>query len=210
MLAQYELMNCRPRAAQARINSIADPIRRKLFQAVLLSLVSVERKIISFSSSEKAEHARDGIRTLPFDPEEIWQDEWKEIHITSSCTAMPLIPDLKVRAEAREEARELFSQLPKNLLRSDINILALAMDVGLIIDDPENAIDELRAFHENPYYRRLLRQIQSRAEERWRGHLKATSLSKNEMTLSELKLRNAVEEVHPIEMPMLFDIGGVQ
>ena len=226
LLAQYFLLTCQPQRAHILIERIESEERRNLFEAVLYALVSVERpndenkttitttqastvtppvttKKYKWSNSgrsfSKNGRREPGSQKLPFNPQEVWADEWAALSVETACQQMPIVKDTALRTEIQKKALIRFKSLPATAFHRDINVVALAMDSGMNFPNKAELQEKLIAFKEHPYYKKLL------IAETQVAPLKVEEQNSNTATisLSSLEIEDFVYRPEKIEVPIL-------
>lgn len=201
VLSQYYLLTCQPQKAFAHLQQIPGE-RRTLYEAILYSLVSVER-VSDAQAKAKAKPpprpAVDGNVEVVWKTEEIWADEWASIKAVPRCTRMPIVRNIKLRAQLRTLALEKFKALPEEWVTTDLPVLALALDVGYQPTDPELLLAVFSEHKDRPYYRI----IESLRNERNPASFGVANQTKAEISLTELTFNDKQVGAYEIEIPIL-------
>lgn len=211
LIAQYELQSCRPRSAWAAAEKIADPDKKKLFQAVILALSSVKRPLPPVAETERKKAAPStklATRTEPLHPTEIWRDEWKGIQLSANgCAEFPVLENPDLAEKNRVRAAELFSSLPEKHFLGDFAVVALALDVGAALPSS----DKILLAHANragdAYHLRLLAKVQDTLSltqaSADRREVSAQKTGDSQFTLSPLTLRATTASPQRVPIPMI-------
>lgn len=194
---QYYLLTCRPKSAYKSIQKISDSKNRALFQAALYALISVERPPVPKDKGDVADISNDAIH-LPLQ-NEVWADEWEDIHPNFSCSNMPLVENLEQRRHFRELALQTFQSVPEELMLRDSNLIALALDVGYEFKKTDLAEKILAQASSNTYLGRL----QHFDKVITANSIKVQKQNKDGIFLSELNLEHLDTKPQSIKIPIL-------
>lgn len=208
LLAQYHLLVCQPRTAERYINALENQSQRDLYLAVLYGLVAIERPETQKTEVPQNAQSAKRIKTspplrFPLDKNEIWRDEWADIGITSlPCHNFPIAVTAKERRQYQELAKNLFLKMPSRFFLADLNLVALALDVGVIPNDIFAILKKFKSKADNAYYRRLLAMAQE-PNRQTQDAIAVSAIGKSAITMTGFNVREQLNVTHAIEIPVV-------
>ncbi|MGE4233677.1 MAG: hypothetical protein AB7F43_10140 [Bacteriovoracia bacterium] len=207
VLSQYYLMTCQPRRALETITKISPDKKREPYLAILYALVSAKRP----SANQKDLQVKEKHKKNPsilYDlngpaNQEIWKDEWAELTRKKTCQEMPTPESNEDREYFRKLSKALFERLKPEFFEKDFGLVALAMDVGADLPDPNRLLQLYKDHSENPYYKRL----QANNSTKEQSAVQISAIQKDTVLLEEFSIKKVEQKPKPIEIPIVFDLN---
>lgn len=204
LLTQFGISTCQPTRALQWLAFAEAGRAKSLYEATINALISVERpwtRAILKESDLSAGELLTGTKEIL--DSEVWSDEWADIRLEGTgCSTFPVIFLAEARKKKQEEAKAGFESLMQQAPLETLELLGLAMDVGVALSTAQAShyTERFREKATHPYYQRLLAVV--RGIDRGRDP-KALRQKGALVQLSALQLLRTDFEPQSIELPFL-------